>query len=69
MPSSDPKKTLSPAQCEALLALGSEGPGAAIDLQALSSLVSAGMVEVNKSRQVVLTARGEMAFAYLNASK
>src|SRR5689334_21153692 len=38
---------------EALLAIGSLGPGAAVDVYALAGLVSAGMVQVNKDRHAV----------------
>ena len=58
MSSSDPKNGLSRAEREALLAISSQGPRAAVDVQALASLVNSGFVEVNNVRRVVLTIRG-----------
>ena len=52
------KRPLSIEQREALLALRSRGPGARLDQDALYGLASAGLIEVNSERRVVLTARG-----------
>ncbi len=60
-------EALSIAQKEALLELGSRGPGARLDMQALFGLVDAGMVEVDDARRTALTARGQMAYALLTA--
>jgi len=52
-------------QKEALLELGSRGPGAEVDPESLCGLARADMVQVNKARRAALMARGEMAYAYL----
>ncbi len=52
-------------QKEALLELGSRGPGARLDSQALCGLVDAGMIEVDDTRRTVLTARGETAYGHI----
>ena len=52
---------LTTEQREALLTLRLRGPGALLDEDAMYGLASAGLIEVNNERRVVLTARGEMA--------
>lgn len=57
--------SLSIEQAEALRTLRSRGPGALLDHNALHDLARAELIEVNGARRVVLTARGEAAYAEL----
>ena len=60
----DSQLSLSTAQCEAILELGSRGSGGSFDPQAMSELFDLGLIEVrNEDRRVVLTERGQMAYA------
>ena len=52
---------------EALLAIGSSGPSAAVDPSAMRGLVDTEMVEVDDHRRVVLTALGKRAYASLES--
>ena len=56
---------LSIEQAEALVTLRRRGPGASLDPEAMYGLTAAGLIEVSEFRQVVLTERGDLAYASL----
>jgi len=54
----------------AIVELGSRGSGGEFDPIVMSSLLTMGFIHVRpEDRRIVLTARGEIAYAYLTAPK
>jgi hypothetical protein len=61
---------LSPLQRAAVIELGSRGSGGEFDPIIMSSLLTMGFIEIRpEDRRIMLTARGELAYAYFTAPR